>query len=94
MWMGYENFLKFYINTAIHEWTNRGFKNTMTEYIITYGDLTDDEIPYWLGGEIHVTHRLMLLKKDFVHYSKYFRIYSNEAIKNAQYYWPKRGDIF
>lgn len=90
MWIGYENFLKFYINCAIQEWVKRGFSNSMSEYVIDEYDLTPEEVPYWFGGPIHRTHQLMLLKKDYDYYSKYF-VASKDVINCAQYYWPTKG---
>lgn len=94
MWIGYENYLKFYINTAIRLWKVRGFKNTMDEYVVDIFDLKIDEIPFWVGVDsFHTSHRLMLLKKNYKHYSRYFDA-NEKTIKEAQYYWPKKGDIF
>lgn len=92
MWVGYENALKLYINYCIREWTKRGFKNTMDTYLITSFEMETIDYPTWFGEvDFHRSHQLMLLKKDNIHYSKYFDATDFE-INNASYIWPKRSN--
>jgi len=88
MWRGYENALKEYVNVMIDEWVARGYNNTMEQYKID-GPIV---YPEWLGNErIHKSHRMNLLRKDFVFYSKFW---TEEAIAHVNeieeypYYWP------
>ena len=93
MWSGYSYCLKLYINACIREWVKRGFKNTMSEYIIEWEDLSESDIPYWFCNiKFHRQHQLMLLKKDLNHYSQYFYA-SKEEIDAADYIWPEKRRI-
>ena len=79
MWAGYTNALKHYSNVCIKEWISRGYNNTMVcldTVCIVY--------PWWLGGEIHTTHRAALLHKDPEFYGEYEWTESPEL----NYNWP------
>lgn len=80
MWKGYENSLKHYFNVMRTEWINRGFNNSMKEEIIE-GNIIH---PPWLGNsDFHISHQSNLLRKDNVHYSKFF-----VGDDNKPYIWP------
>ena len=68
MWRNHVTALKFYFNTSIEEWVNRGFKNTME-----YETISEDiQLPSFIGDErFHSSHRANLLKKQPDFYSKY-----------------------
>jgi hypothetical protein len=70
IWRGFEPALSAYMNAAIGEWSNRGFKNTMW---MDQQSLSEDIIfPPWLGNEaFHASHRSNLLRKDYAYYSQF-----------------------
>jgi len=88
MWKGYEEALKLYYNFIVLEWKTRTQRyNNMELYEVG----KDIKYPNWLGDEeLHLSHRLNLLKKDYDHYSKYFteevKKYSREEIDNIDSY--------
>ncbi|CAF3991426.1 unnamed protein product, partial [Rotaria sp. Silwood1] len=70
MWRPYVPFLKFYFNTMVKEWINRGFQNSLT-----LEDVKDEEIltPSWWGlDELHASHRANLVRKLPSHYKDRF----------------------
>jgi hypothetical protein len=88
MWRGHENALKYYANCMIEEWVSRGYNNTMELYKI------DGPIvwPEWLGyPELHKSHRMNLLRKDYGYYKEHFNVEATEDLKTIDsypYYWP------
>ena len=71
MWMKNLNALKLYFNVMIDEINRRGYKNSLPKYKIG----KNVKMPFWLGYEpIHLTHRASLLRKNYEHYSKYFKV--------------------
>ena len=68
MWRNNVPALKMYLNSAIEEWVERGFKNTMD-----FEDIDGEvEMPEWFGNEkFHSSHRANLMKKDPEFYSQY-----------------------
>lgn len=85
MWRGYEYALREYMDVMIAEWVRRGFKNTMNAGFVSYGT----ERPPWFGDEaFHRSHRSNLLRKDFVHYSKFFV----EPV-DLPYIWPESNTL-
>lgn len=69
MWKNYVSALKMYMNHAITEWIDRGFKNTMEYEILSKEEII---IPSFIGNEkFHSSHRANLLKKEPDFYSKY-----------------------
>ena len=79
MWAGYENALADYMNTAICEWINRGYKNTMK--IIPVDSFV---LPSWFGDPVfHLSHQSNLVRKFPEHYRKYF-----DVPDNIPYHWP------
>ncbi|MGD8717221.1 MAG: MSMEG_6728 family protein [Candidatus Zixiibacteriota bacterium] len=81
MWRGYENALKEYYNAILTEWIRRGFENNM-EFEDVDGEV---ELPYWLGGGIHASHRSSLLRKDPVFYGRY----DWKEEPSLPYVWPE-----
>lgn len=68
MWIGHTEALKEYYNIILQEWIDRGYNNTMTPYIVI-----NPIYPWWFGRhEVHISHQIVLLRKDFAHYSRYF----------------------
>jgi len=84
MWIGYEEALKEYANTAISEWIQRGFVNNMELY-----EVGKVKYPPWFGKHLfHSSHRSNLLRKDFEYYGKF----NWREPDNLPYYWPvKKG---
>ncbi len=79
MWKGYENALAEYMNVAICEWINRGYKNTMKIY-----QVDSYILPNWFGNPVfHLSHQSNLLRKQPEHYAKYFNVPND-----IPYYWP------
>ena len=67
LWIGCEEALKFYINTMIIEWINRGYNNNMELYSVK-----DLKFPKWLGNkDFHASHRSNLLRKFYEWYSQF-----------------------
>lgn len=69
MWKGYTSFLKLYFNELINEVERRGFNNSLNRYKVS-----KIKIPFWFGyTPLHKSHQASLLRKDYDHYSKYFK---------------------
>lgn len=82
MWRGYENCLKYYANTMIVEWVNRGYANTMNVYEI---DESSIEPPPWLGDyRLHTSHKCNLVRKM----PEYYWAYWPDVDSTAPYWWP------
>ena len=88
MWRGYETALKYYTNCMIEEWVARGYNNTMQLYEIE----TPIVFPPWLGyPELHKSHRMNLLRKDYDFYKQHFdadALTDLTTINEYEYYWP------
>ena len=88
MWKGYEDCLKRYSNAMIKEWVKRGYNNTME----IYDTPNDFKLPPWLGRiELHKSHRMNLLRKDYNFYADYFPEESKLTtfeIEAFPYWWP------
>ncbi len=81
MWKKNPNALKKYLNKAIQEWINRGYKNNMDLEIIR-GKIA---LPSWFGNKkFHASHRSNLLRKDKKFYSQYPWVEG----PNLEYFWP------
>ena len=89
MWRGYEQSLRVYVNTMIEEWISRGYNNTMEYYEVDYANLRE---PEWMhNSELHKSHRMNLLRKDYEFYSPIFvhdAISSTYEIESYPYWWP------
>jgi hypothetical protein len=83
MWRGHEEALILYGWSVVREWTDRGYKNSIT-------DFNPDErgvirMPPWLGRlDFHASHRSNLLRKDPKHYSQFYWTEPD----NLPYIWP------
>lgn len=79
MWKGYEQALTDYTFTMIHEWTDRGYKDTCYDKICHIVSIWSEDwepvqakLPPWFGDEtFHAAHRSNLLRKDPNHYGKF-----------------------
>ena len=84
MWTGYDDALKLYTNSMIEEWIKRGYNNTMKIYQVP----ESVEFPEWIGdNRLHKSHRMNLLRKDYEHYSRFFKNDVSGDYKNYPYYW-------
>ena len=65
-----------------------GYENTMQLYNIE----TPIVFPQWLGyPELHKSHRMNLLRKDYDYYKEHFNVDSTtdlRTISQYPYYWP------
>lgn len=86
MWKGHYGALAYYMNTCIHEWVNRGYKNTM-KLVHTPEHFGGHLVmPNWIGNEaFHLSHQSNLVRKFPEHYRKYFP----EVPDNLPYIWPE-----
>lgn len=85
MWVGYEEYLKKYINTSIKLWIKKGYKNTMATYSVS----PDPVKPWWWGHSLfHDSHKASLQFKHPDHYSQYFSEYTF-----TDYVWPCSYDV-
>ena len=84
MWRGYEGALASYGVAVCREWISKGYADGTLPKISAYLSGANPCLPHWLGGEIHLTHRLSLLNKDFGHYRRFFP----ERQPFSGYYWP------
>lgn len=83
MWRGYEGALKFYYNTSLLVWKQRGYQNIKLQPI----DVCANEIeaPLWIGNEdFHNSHRCNLIRKKPEHYIPIF----GNLNPSTPYYWP------
>ena len=81
MWIGYEMALSAYMNAMIDQWEERGFNNTM--YRVAVPESFD--MPSWFGNDdFHSAHRSNLLRKDPLHYRKFWP----EERDDLPYIWP------
>ena len=84
MWTGYDDALKLYTNAMIEEWIKRGYNNTMKIYHVP----ESVEFPEWIGdNRLHRSHRMNLLRKDYEHYSRFFKSDVSGDYENYPYYW-------
>ena len=84
MWRGYENALKFYVNTMITEWKRRGYLNTLPYYDLVEAEIT---LPWWVGdSRFHDSHKSNLLRKDPEYYSQFHW----NVPDDLPYFWPVR----
>ena len=93
MWENHVDVLKVYVNTMIVEWISRGYNNTMSMYDVDVAKLqADDAMPAWLGrGELHKSHRINLLRKDYEFYAPMYvddAHLSTYEIESYPYWWP------
>lgn len=85
MWRGHETALAVYGLAICWEWTNRGYKDTLTDFFAPRCVLSEYKVPNWVyNTALHLSHQSNLLRKDPVHYSKYFP----NVPDNLPYIWP------
>jgi hypothetical protein len=94
MWKGYESFLLYYYRCIMNEWLKRGFNNQACERhyerFIDFPQikLKDYKMPHWLNRDFCISHRSNLLRKNFEHYSIYWR----DIPDDIPYIWPTKEE--
>lgn len=81
MWRNHLDALALYYNLAVTIWAGMGFVNKLQLIPLD----KEPEMPPWLNGPIHATHRSNLLRKDYNFYRRYNWIEPN----NLDYFWPE-----
>jgi hypothetical protein len=82
MWSGHEEWLKFYLQCAIGEWTSRDYRNNI---VVPRYDLKSQPGPSWLGhAEFHDSHKSNLVRKFPAHYRQHWP----EQDPSLRYFWP------
>ena len=94
MWRGYEVALAKYGSEMCKEWKRRGYKDSLYDKFALYVAAHIDrytltfQLPSWIDGPIHASHRSNLLRKNKEFYSKYEWVEPD----NLSYVWPTTGD--
>ena len=88
MWRGCELQLCEYGLTIVEEWRSRGYKDTCYGKISQHLEWAEGGNmlkPEWFGDiDFHRAHQSNLLRKDPVHYGKYFK----HVAPDIEYLWP------
>lgn len=100
MWRGHEIGLLIYNTFIHREWQSRrnkqhqGYLNMLDDYNFTVSQavrlasrphVVQEFLPEWWGTHaVHESHRSNLLRKDRMHYEKFF----NDVPNNLDYVWP------
>lgn len=83
MWIGYEDALKLYHDTAIRVWIERKYNNSM-KFLSTNDSPT---MPWWMGNDdFHKSMRSRLIVKDRDYYIQQFP--DDEGFNDGKYMWP------
>lgn len=82
MWRGCESCLRLYKDAMIHEWVDRGYKNTMP----LTSDINHDLVtPLWIGDpDFHDRHKSQLLAKD----PEWYEQFEWDVEPGLPYLWP------
>jgi hypothetical protein len=84
MWHGYIPALKYYYNTIVKEWIDRGFENNMELYEIKDKII----IPWFVSNKsINMSHRASLLRKEFSYYKDKFNENPPLSFMKHKYIW-------
>lgn len=88
MWRGNENALIRYGIAMCDEWIARGYNDTLRrKFLDMYPIEKSGSLPRFIGNRnFHVSHRSNLLRKDIVHYRKYWPALTD----SLPYVWPVR----
>jgi hypothetical protein len=88
MWDGCISYLQHYGIMCCGEWLLRGYDDSVSDQIASFGLPDKPNPPWWLGLNcFHLSHQSQLLKKDFRHYSKFaFEAMNYDEIP---YVWPQ-----
>jgi hypothetical protein len=87
MWRGHEEYLLYYQESIVKEWSILGYKDTCLEKTkMSFSNIkTKMSKPEWLGLDIlHASHRSNLLRKN----KDFYGLYSWKEPDNMPYYWP------
>ncbi len=70
MWKKYANALKYYYDVMVLEWIRRGYQNNMPLF-----GVKNSKMPWFMHCQlVLMSHRATLLRKNYAHYSKYFKV--------------------
>lgn len=85
MWKGYEYALAEYGMQMCEEWITRGFQDSLyPEFKKMHDWLPVCKEPWWVANRaLQITHQSNLLRKDWGHYSPFFRVPDD-----LPYLWP------
>lgn len=85
MWKGYTDALKYYYNTIVKEWIERGYENNMAFYKIP----KKIKIPWFVKNKsLNLTHQASLLRKYPAYYKKIFKPPPPPKYMIYTYIWP------
>lgn len=85
MWKKYHKSLNNYGYYMVNEYENRtGKRHSFHDKFMYY----NTPLPDWLDNKIIISHRVNLLRKDYAHYSKYFKVKKPVDYYPKSYYWP------
>jgi hypothetical protein len=85
MWAGHEAGLCAYICDMCAEWVYRGYKDNVTQTVLSYIYPDYNDLPYWWGDKrVHLSHRANLVRKMPEHYLEIWP----DVNSTDPYYWP------
>ena len=87
MWRGHRQVLAAYGVEVCKVWRSYGYKDSCLDKILGLAENYPGEnhLPEWLGDDsFHRSHRSNLLRKNPLHYSKFFL----DVPDNLEYIWP------
>jgi hypothetical protein len=85
MWRGFVPALVAYGLESCHEWTRRGYADTVAAQLLAWGEHPSYDLPPWFGlDEMHRAHQSSLLRKEPAHYGPLFP----DVPDDLPYFWP------
>ncbi len=89
MWKGYIGALAWYGIEMCLEWKRRGYEDNLLDVFIRHAPPWEEvEMPWWIGntgsGNIGVSHRSNLIRKDPAYYGKVWPRLRDDK----PYFWP------
>jgi len=90
MWRGHTNALVSYGLAICEEWLARGYKDTCLGKIQAfYQPELATVMPDWIENkDVYSSHRSNLLRKNYVHYSKFDWEETKSNYEETSYFWP------
>lgn len=84
MWRGHEVWLLDYGLTICDDWCRRGFRDTVRSKLLQLGPFKGSQEPFWLTRQFCRSHQSNLVRKDPIHYRKFFP----QVPDDLPYVWP------
>ena len=84
--------LAIYMQICVDECLSRGImidKSKFTHVAAWAGSQPGASIPWWFGGDIHMTHQYNLCAKHWDHYGPLFPEVLDSLVGEVEYYWPE-----